>query len=558
MASTPTTKSQVQAYRFVLRRMESALVRKDAVMLHDPMRTHKRATVVGIIVGVVGLAGFAIVGFLSPSPSVPGPGGIVIAKNSGQMYVVQQNPHQLVPVFNLASARLLLDAEQQSQQQGQGGSAGGASSNQGTPQVQNPEVVDDSQLSGIPVGRLTGIPDGPQELPGPGSGTSDWAVCDDTQRDENATNHTLGQPVTTSVLAGVPNIGQQLPPGEALLATAPDNNTYLIYQRQSNVNDPNDSDVRARIDINDRAITSALHLTNHQPRQISAALLSAIPSVGDITNPVVNQPGLGQFPSSTDVGVKIGQAFRVQQADGSYNYYVMLQNGVEQVSETTAQIVRAETGLQADMPSVALAKMPGMTTLNNDPLNVKEYPGQLSDVIDADTEPLICLGWRADTSDQQKPQAYTRITIDKGYHLPVDSSTGQQMAMNKIGQANPDGQRIDDFFMDPKYQGITVRAAGSAGEFYNGPIELVSQRGLVYSIQDLRTAQVLGVAGGGTTPPWGMSPAPQAILQLLPTSAQTLNDQNVQHTYDSLPLPASAGVYMTPPNGQQQQQSSGG
>ena len=36
MAATPTTKSQVQAYRFVLRRMEHALVRKDAVMLHDP------------------------------------------------------------------------------------------------------------------------------------------------------------------------------------------------------------------------------------------------------------------------------------------------------------------------------------------------------------------------------------------------------------------------------------------------------------------------------------------------------------------------------------------
>ncbi len=29
MPSTPTTKSQVQAYRFVLRRMQSALVRKD-------------------------------------------------------------------------------------------------------------------------------------------------------------------------------------------------------------------------------------------------------------------------------------------------------------------------------------------------------------------------------------------------------------------------------------------------------------------------------------------------------------------------------------------------
>ena len=54
MASTPTTKSQVQAYQFVLRRMQSALVRRDAVMLHDPMRNHSRATAVGVVLGVVG------------------------------------------------------------------------------------------------------------------------------------------------------------------------------------------------------------------------------------------------------------------------------------------------------------------------------------------------------------------------------------------------------------------------------------------------------------------------------------------------------------------------
>jgi len=59
MPSTPTTKSQVQAYQFVLRRMQSALVRRDAVMLHDPMRTHSRATVVGVVLGVLSTAVYA-------------------------------------------------------------------------------------------------------------------------------------------------------------------------------------------------------------------------------------------------------------------------------------------------------------------------------------------------------------------------------------------------------------------------------------------------------------------------------------------------------------------
>ncbi|MGH3772810.1 MAG: type VII secretion protein EccB [Pseudonocardiaceae bacterium] len=64
MSASPTTKSQVQAYRFVLRRMESALVRKDAVMLHEPMRHHLRAMAVGLILAMVALAAFFVLGRL--------------------------------------------------------------------------------------------------------------------------------------------------------------------------------------------------------------------------------------------------------------------------------------------------------------------------------------------------------------------------------------------------------------------------------------------------------------------------------------------------------------
>jgi hypothetical protein len=67
MSTNPATKAQVQAYRFVLRRMESALVRKDAVMLHEPMRHHLRAMVLGLILALLGLAAFYLVGKLQPA-----------------------------------------------------------------------------------------------------------------------------------------------------------------------------------------------------------------------------------------------------------------------------------------------------------------------------------------------------------------------------------------------------------------------------------------------------------------------------------------------------------
>lgn len=72
MSTNPTTKAQVQAYRFVLRRMESALVRKDAVMLHEPMRHHLRATAVGLVLGLLGLAVFFVVGRLHPTSHASG------------------------------------------------------------------------------------------------------------------------------------------------------------------------------------------------------------------------------------------------------------------------------------------------------------------------------------------------------------------------------------------------------------------------------------------------------------------------------------------------------
>jgi hypothetical protein len=84
MSTNPTTKAQVQAYRFVLRRMESALVRKDSVMLHEPMRHHLRATAVGLILGLLGLAAFFVVGKFHPASHASAVGNL-----SEAVYVLQ-------------------------------------------------------------------------------------------------------------------------------------------------------------------------------------------------------------------------------------------------------------------------------------------------------------------------------------------------------------------------------------------------------------------------------------------------------------------------------------
>ncbi len=209
MPSTPTTKSQVQAYRFVLRRMQSALVRKDAVMLHDPMRTHSRATVVGVCIAAIGLVGFLIFGILKPAAKAPTSDGIVIGKPSGQVYVLLTKPdRKLVPVFNLASARLLLLAQQEEQQQQ--ASAGGAKPKvQANQQVVAPSVVDDNQLRDIPKGRKVGIADGPDLLPSSDQRIQSlWTVCDQYILNTGLNEPASENKVETTVMAGVSDLGQ--------------------------------------------------------------------------------------------------------------------------------------------------------------------------------------------------------------------------------------------------------------------------------------------------------------------------------------------------------------
>ena len=550
MASTPTTKSQVQAYRFVIRRMESALVRKDPVMLHDPMRSHKRATVVGVILAAVGLLVFAIFGLFSPQQALP-TSGIVIGAQSGQVYVVSQNPYQLIPVFNVASARLLLMVEANHGAPVEPSGSGSSSSQQ--QQLVAPTTVNDSQLTSIPMGRLTGIPDGPQQLPAPNTGTSNWAVCDNIGP-ANPIGQTGPVTPTTTVLAGISNIGTTLGQTQALLVQAPNNGQeYLIYDGTPNINNgEDDSAVAAPIDASDSHIIDAFSLQNVKPRQISAALLGAIPQVTEIKNPVAGKSG-APLDYTLPLGLQVGQSFGVSNASGPDTYFVALPDGIQKVSETVAQIVQYEQNAQKTPPRLTDTQVSNIKTVHE--LDVDSYPQTVpSTYVDSSAQQVTCLGWSADTSNPGKPLVRTKVTLDTKLEIPNDpNNPSVQMQPVPIGQPSPSGQKIDSFFMDPSHQAVAVHAATNQNEFGNGPIYIVAGRGVKYSVIDETTAQGLGIATSGASD--GLSAAPESILQLLPSSAQTLSTENVMRTFDSVAVQNNAGYYITPSS---QQNSAGG
>ncbi|KAA2264701.1 type VII secretion protein EccB [Solihabitans fulvus] len=516
MASTPTTKSQVQAYRFVLRRMQSALVRKDAVMLHDPMRNHSRATVIGVVLGCVGLLGFTVFGFFSPSPQPPDE-GIVISKESGAVYVVQKEPHLLIPMTNLASARLFLFAQQTpdaAQANGQGGGdapAGAVGSN--GPSGGAVKVVSEASLSKLARGRLTGIADGPELLPTPDQRIgSNWMVCDQTQLDQSLPDPTQQKKFTTTVLAGVSGGGDSLDGTKALLLVAPNQKAYLVYRAPSTSVHPNAKAVRAEIDLADAAVKSAFNLTGKSPRPASAGLLSAIPEASKLTAPTIAGRGSqADYLASTT----IGDVIEVDRTGGAKEFYVALQDGLQKVPQAVGDLIRYKYS-SGSQPRIVPPDQIASAKITASPLKLEDYPTEVPQVVDTTpSNQAVCLGWSAQGKDE-------RTEVLTGSKLPISADTPPVM----INQPGADGQTLAGFFITPGKAAV-VRSTSSSQDFDRGPIQLITPRGVKFGIPDTKTSAALGLGDNN------FAAAPDAILRLLPAGTE-LNRNGAIRSYDSM------------------------
>jgi type VII secretion protein EccB len=504
--------------------MQSALVRKDAVMLHDPMRTHSRATVVGIVLAAVGVLGFVIVGLLSPKPPVPD-SGIIIAQPSGTVYVVSGNPKTLTPTFNLASARLLLLA-----QQSQGQPSGDTDNATPAATPEDPSVIADKDLKDIPKARLTGLPNGPQLLPADDQRIKDnWAVCDRILIDPSLPDARAKTGIETTVLAGVDKFERELQANESLLVKARNGKTYLIYRTPTNSNEKNSNAVRAEVDMSDDSVVKALSLSPDSVREVSTGMLNAIPEVKKLTAPTITGN------TSIDLGMPIGSVFSVSLAGGNRTYYVVMRDGIEKIQQTTADLIRykkSESG--ASIPDVSPNRISNLREVNE--IDDSSSPDRVPEVLQAQAagNSVACLAWSLQGTGAERDQ-HTALHIS-GEVPTLKDAQGNKMAAVKISTPNADGQKIDQFFMPPGRAAV-ARGSSSKQDFETGPIYLVSDRGVKYGVPDIRTAGALGLAK--------QSPAPDAIVRLLPDGS-SLSAKDVMRSYDSVPLVPGGGIVPTP------------
>ncbi len=177
MRTRPPTPTQVQAHRYVTRRLRSALVGRDPTPGRDPGRdpgrTQSRALTAGAVLAVLGVGVAAIVGLVRGDTDWRAH-AVVRGEPSGALYVVAHAPDRLVPTLNLASARLLAAVASG------GASAGGSGA--------VPVAVRDDALADVARTAPAGIPGAPAVLPGPDVGAAgtdgdDWAICDTVRVD---------------------------------------------------------------------------------------------------------------------------------------------------------------------------------------------------------------------------------------------------------------------------------------------------------------------------------------------------------------------------------------
>ncbi|MFQ6395291.1 type VII secretion protein EccB [Nocardia sp. KC 131] len=452
MPAQLTTRAQVNGYRFLLKRIQHALVRRDVRMLHDPMRAQFRSMVVGAVLATLALAGCAILGLLKPQGAVRD-AKIIVGKDSGALFVVQEGV--LHPALNLASARLITES------------------------AEKPTSVKESKLSSLPRGPMLGIPGAPSTLLGPAvkGDRSVWNLCDST---------TPLDGVSRLAVAGDPKMSdtiRALSSDEALLVSA-GGKTYLLYDGK-----------RAEIDLGNDAIVRSMQLHDIEPRPIGAGLLNAAVPVPALAPPAIPEVGApGKVP-----GTKVGAVLKVAGVTAT-ELYVVVPTGIQRVSPFAAEVIRNADSLgMSDIAAVPPDTLRGVPVVSTLPMD--KFPATRPNIIASDTFPVTCASWAKLDAHHD-----ATLTLLAGRDWPLPAAAKPAMSVG----SGLDADRIDAAYIQPS-TGEFVRVTGiEQGSVRLDSLYYIADTGIRYGIPDMATAEILGLGDKPKPAPW------QIIGQLVP------------------------------------------
>ncbi|KXK58749.1 type VII secretion protein EccB [Micromonospora rosaria] len=418
-----TRRDQVQAYRFVTRRIVSALLAGDPETPNLPMRRLGLAVFGSVIAAAVVLGGVGAYGQLTGNAAPLESNTLVIERETGATYVFLDG--RLHPTLNYASARLILGDAQ--------------------PTVR---TMSQASIADRPRGRAVGIVGAPDALPGPKALTGlPWSVCDVPDPANPRRSYT--RVVIDRPLAG------GTPLAERGMLVSVDDERYLLTR-----------DTRLRVSGGDQALT-ALRMASAPTVRLSEQLLNAIPA-----GPVLRKPSIsGQGDTTgTLVGDGPGRIGQVYRAAGEH--YVLTRDGLVSISEISALLLLSDGGRVTDITPDQAGRL-----LVRQQVDAEGLPPTLPELHPARSgETVVCATYRQGVDGAP---AGTRIEV---FDRPPAELAPDAADVTQVRQGARDAVRTAESVLLPGGKGVLVQAGQGAGAAPGATVYLINEQGLRYPL----------------------------------------------------------------------------
>jgi type VII secretion protein EccB len=433
-----TRRDQLQAYRFVTRRIVSALLSGEPETAERPMRRYGLAVFGSAMLAAILFAGVGVYGFLFPSGAKLPESAIVIERETGARYVYLDG--RLHPVLNFASARLLLGSED--------------------PTVQR---VSQRSLRAYPRGRAVGIANLPDPLPDRSAMTTGpWSACS-LRRGLGSTEF-----VTHLNVGSVPPGGEPLGDRGLLMEQRTSQSITLWFVSQGR-----------RMEISTDSLT-ALGMTAARPVQVTNQVISGVPAGPQLAVPPITDLG-GEGPTVDGEPATVG---RVYVAAGQH--YVLLNSGLATIGPIMRDLLLASDDSVTSISASAAAAARSAQTPSLDPPG---FPTSLPNLAFTVAGPaMVCAV--SGPADDTGPSIMVYERAD------TVESTGSAQA-----RTGPDGVRLADHVDVAAGAAAIVRTLPAPGATTPSTTTyLVTDQGVRYALPRQNTEAVLASLGyGGVT-----------------------------------------------------------
>lgn len=428
-----TRKDLLKAHSFTSRRMIAAFVDRDPDDPTPPLRRVATATFVSILIGVVLLAGTALIGLLRGGMSGDGwkeqNNVILNDTQSGQLFAYVDET--VTPVTDVASARLL---------------AAGADAS-GQPRMVN---VKTSALKGVELQERQGIPGAPPQLPQ----AKDLASFPIRLCSTEPTGR--GRYLTMQFGSGEPSSMEY-----SFIATSSDGTQYLVSGGRSH-------ELYA---ARGSSTTVAYGLPEVQPGN---AWIDALPMGPPIMPPEIRD--YGQPAKLAYQGLHIGAIVKVPGTETSPSrYYVQLLDGLASISFLEAMLLRNEHKAEStELPEITEQALvehtnPVQETVT-DP-NVPMFEQKAPPGHSGKTDASVCATFSAEDPE--------RVTVSMGQTTP-------EIDQNRLG--TPNSKHVHHITLPP-LTGALLRNADASG---TDPVTTLLLNGRGYGIPTAGARTALG------------------------------------------------------------------